>query len=142
VRVQRRPGSVFSPGVGVRTRAHPFTADRPCRKGSDWFLMSREVFDDLLDQMASSPELIEHFRHCYCPNESFFHTILLPRWETVNAGRNLQYIRFVGASAHPKTLRSADWPAIVASDAFFARKFDAADTALLDQIDRELRATL
>ena len=138
--MQRRPGNKFSPGIGVAAREHPFTTDRPCRKGSDWFLISRPVFDDLLDQVASSPELVEYFRHCYCPNESFFHTLLLPRWEARNAGQNLHYLRFVGTGAHPEIVGEADWDALDDSGAFFGRKFDATDTALLDRIDRELLA--
>ncbi len=138
VRVQRRPGNTFSPGIGVLTTATPFTAARPCRKGSDWFALSRVVFDDLLEQVAASPDLVEHYRRSYCPNESFFHTLLLPRWETANAGHNLHHLRFVGERAHPETVRDADFDELVASGAFFARKFDPADVALLDRIDCEL----
>jgi hypothetical protein len=138
VRVQRRPDNAFSPGIGVRADTTPFTAARPCRKGSDWFAMSRVVFDDLLAQVSAAPEVVEHFRRSYCPNESFFHTLLLPAWEDANAGHNLHHIRFVGERAHPETVRAADLDAIVESGVFFARKFDPADVALLDRIDREL----
>jgi len=136
VRVQRRPANEFSPGIGTRVQHDPFTTERPCRKGSDWFLLSRSVFDDFLRESESSAELLEHFRHSYCPNEAFFHTLLLPRWEHANAGHNLHYIRFVGERAHPETVREGDWPEFVESKAYFARKFDASDAALLDRIDR------
>lgn len=138
VRVQRRPANVFSPGIGTRVQRDPFTVERPCRKGSDWFLLSRPVFDDLLRESEASVDLLEHFRHSYCPNEAFFHTLLLPRWDHANAGHNLHYIRFVGDNAHPETVRDHDWAEVVGSGAFFARKFDASDGALLDRIDREL----
>lgn len=138
LRVQRRPENEFSPGIGHRVRAHPFTADRPCRKGSDWFVISRAVFDDLLGAMESAPELVEYYRHCYCPNESFFHTVLLSEWEQQNAGDNLHYFKFVGSGAHPDTLRDGDWEILRRSGAFFARKFDASSTSLLDRIDREV----
>jgi hypothetical protein len=141
VRVQRRPGNVFSPGIGTRVRHDPFTAARPCWKGSDWFLLSRRVFDDLLCESSSSAELVDDFRHSYCPNEAFFHTLLLPRWEHANAGHNLHHLRFIGASAHPETIDERDWPELVGSKAFFARKFDPSDIALLDRIDRELLLT-
>jgi hypothetical protein len=138
VRVQRRPGNVFSPGVGMRARSTPFTEARPCRKGSDWFAMSRAAYDDLLRDADVSSELVEYFRHTYCPNEAFFHTALLPRWDAVNAGRNQHYIQFVGERAHPEILQERDWERLVGSGAFFARKFDASDVALLDRIDRDL----
>jgi len=138
VRVQRRPDNAFSPGIGVRTTTSPFTAARPCRKGSDWFVLSRPVFDDLLRQVAASPDLVEHFHRAYCPNESFFHTLLLPEWEAANAGHNLHHLRFVGDRAHPETVRDADFDDLVTSGAYFARKFDPTDIALLDRIDCEL----
>ncbi len=137
VRVQRRPGG-FSPAIGVRVRRHPFTADRPCRKGSDWFAISRPVFDDLLDRAASAPTLVEYFRHTYLPTESFFHTVLLPYWESDNADHNLHFRRFVPGHAHPEVLREADWDELVASHRFFARKFDPPDVAVVDRIDRDL----
>jgi hypothetical protein len=138
VRVQRRPGNVFAPGVGLRARSTPFTEARPCRKGSDWFALSRAAFDDVVCTADGSSDLVEYFRHTYCPNEAFFHTVLLPRWDAVNAGHNLHYLQFVGERAHPETIQNRDWDALVGSGAFFARKFDASDVALLDRIDREL----
>jgi hypothetical protein len=138
VRVQRRPDNVFSPGIGTPARSHPFTDARPCRKGSDWFALSRRVFDDLLVQLDGSADMVGHYRQTYCPNESLFHTLLLPDWEQDNAGHNLHYLRFIGEGAHPETITSDDWDAVVASRAFFARKFDPRDVALLDWVDRNL----
>jgi hypothetical protein len=138
LRVQRRPENRFSPGLGVRARRHPFTTDRPCRMGSDWFAIARPVYDDLLEQMARSPDLVEHFRRTYLPTEAFFHTFLLPRWDAQNAGHNLHYLRFVGSRAHPEMVSDDDWAELVDSGAYFARKFDATHTALLDRIDRVL----
>jgi hypothetical protein len=140
VRVQRRPDNVFSPGVGVRVRVTPFSPARPCRKGSAWFALSRPVFDDLLVQLRDSPDLVAHYRRTYCPDESLFHTLLLPRWEAHNAGHNLHYLRFAGARPHPELVTEADWDDLVASDAFFARKFDPAAVELLDRVDRSLLA--
>jgi hypothetical protein len=138
VRVQRRPNNVFSPGFGRRARTDPFTDARPCRKGSDWFALSRAAFDDLICQVHDSPDLVHHYRRTYCPNESIFHTLLLPRWGSTNAGHNLHYVRFVGERAHPETMSEEEWDLAVASGAFFARKFDPDDIGLLDQVDRSL----
>lgn len=139
LRVQRRTRGL-SPAVGVRARAHPFTTERPCRKGSDWFAISRPVFDDLWTQIDRSPDLVQYFRRTYLPIESLVHTVLLPTWESGNAGHDLHYQRFVGNQPHPEILHDADWDDFVASRAFFARKFDPASTELLDRIDRELLA--
>jgi hypothetical protein len=138
VRVQRRPRNAFSPGLGTRVRNPPFTDARPCRKGSDWFALSRRVFDDLMDEIRRAPELVEHYRHTFCPTESFFHTLLLPRWNDTNAGHSLHCIRFVGERPHPETVTASELDRVITSRAFFARKFDPADRALLDRIDAEL----
>jgi hypothetical protein len=139
LRVQRRPRG-FAPGLGVAAREHPFTDERPCRKGSDWFALSRPVFDDLMQEVRQSAGLLAYFRRTYIPSESFFHTLVLPKWEHLNSGSNLQFVRFRPNRAHPDTLTDDDWDDLVASGEFFARKFDPEDLELLDRIDRELLA--
>jgi hypothetical protein len=47
----------------------------------------------------------------------------------------------VGTRPHPEVITESDWDALVGSGEFFARKFDPADTALVDRIDREVLAT-
>jgi hypothetical protein len=139
LRVQRRPRG-FAPGLGVAARAHPFSDTRPCRKGSDWFALSRPVFDDLMQETRESAELVAYFRRTYIPTESFVHTLLLPKWEPMNSGSNLQFVRFRPNRAHPDVLTDDDWDDLVGSAEFFARKFDPEDLELLDRIDRELLA--
>jgi hypothetical protein len=139
MRVQRRTRTL-SPALGIRAREHPFTPDRPCRKGSDWFVISRPVFDDLRKQIDEDLELVQYFRRTYLPIESLVHTVLLPTWEDQNAGHNLHYRRFVPGRAHPEFLDDSDWGDFVAGGAFFARKFGPGSTELLDRIDRELLA--
>jgi hypothetical protein len=136
LRVYRRPRG-FSPGIGVRARRTPFTPERPCRKGSDWFALSRPVFDDLLERVGASPEYVRYFQRTLMPTESFFHTLLLPTWESENAGDNLQYRNFVGQRSHPEILGEQDWEMLIACGEFFARKVDATSAGLLDRLDRE-----
>jgi hypothetical protein len=121
----------------VRVRRAPFTAAMPCRKGSDWFALAREVYDDLVQRVEGAPELVEYFRHSYCPNEAFFHTLLLPHWAERNAGVNLHYLRFDGTAAHPDVLTDDDWDAICSSGRYFARKFDGSSGPLLDRLDSQ-----
>jgi hypothetical protein len=139
LRMQRRPRG-FSPGVGVVVRQPPFTPERPCRKGSDWYAMSRAVFDDLLHETRQSPDLLAYFRRTYIPTESYIHTALLPKWEPMNADVNLHFVRFAPTSPHPDTLTKDDWDDFVNGGEFFARKFDPGATDLVDRIDRELLA--
>ena len=134
--VQRRPRG-FSPALAWRARSHPFTDARPCRKGSDWFALSRPVFDDLVRRSREDSALAEYYRHTYIPSESYFHTLLLPRWEDENAGVNLHYRRFTVSSAHPDTLTMDDLGVLASSGQYFARHFDPTDIELFDTIDRE-----
>ncbi len=95
------------------------------------------MFDDLLAGLQHSPALVAHYRQTYCPNESIFHTLLLPRVPR-NGGHNLHYVRFVGDRPHPELMTQADWDDLVKSRAFFARKFDPHDVALLNRVDQIL----
>ena len=135
--VRRRPAP-HAPGLAVRVRRHPFTAERPCRKGPDWFAFSRPVFDDLVASVARESALVRHFAHTYCPTEALFQTLLWPRWGDRNAGHNLHHTRFVPGSANPRVLALDDWDELVSSDRFFARKFDSTSDEVLARIDREL----
>jgi hypothetical protein len=134
--IQRRPRG-FSPGLGVAVSEHPFSAQRPCRKGSDWFALSRAVYDDLLHETRRSPELLAYFRRTYMPTEAYLHTLLLSKWGQENAGSNLHFARFTPTGAHPDTLTDDDFDELVGSREFFARKFDAGAAGLADRIDRE-----
>jgi hypothetical protein len=136
VRIQRRTRG-FSPAIAFRTRKHPFTPTRPCRMGADWFALSRPVYEDLETRTRAAPELLRYFRRTFHPTESFFHTVLLPSWESENAGTNLHYYHFSGGP-HPDVLTESDYAQLRASSKFFARKFDLSSEALLDRIDREL----
>jgi hypothetical protein len=136
VRVQRRPANL-APGFAMRARHHPFTPNLPCRKGSDWFALSRPVFDRLNQLVQQRPDLVHYFSRTYIPTESFFHTILFPEWEDRNAGTNLHYRVMAGDGARPKLLDENDLDAMIASGKYFARKF-ARDSPVLDALDRQL----
>jgi Core-2/I-Branching enzyme len=136
VRVQRRTRG-FSPAIAFRARHHPFAPTRPCRKGADWFVLSRPVFEGLQARTRAAPELVRYFRRTYIPTESFFHTVLLPTWESQNAGTNLHHRRFSGGP-HPDVLTEDDFAELRTSGQFFARKFDSSSAGLLNRIDRKL----
>jgi hypothetical protein len=71
------------------------------------------------------------------PEEFFFQTALMDsRFESTLVADNKRKIIWDGGP-HPRTLTTADLPALLTSGAWFARKFDdAVDPDLLDAIDR------
>jgi hypothetical protein len=112
-------------GVGVRVlpRNPPLPATMALYRGSAWFALHAEVVAYILDFLEANPWYAETFRHTLYADEWFFHTLLL---NSPFAGRicneNLLFERWHGG--HPRVLTRHDIPAIAASGAYFARKFD------------------
>ena len=88
--------------------------------------------------MRDNPGFRRYARHTWGSDEVLLHTVLLnsPLAPTI-INNNLRYTEWPAGDTRPKTLTSADLPALLASPRLFARKFDArADAAVLDQLDQ------
>lgn len=111
-----------------------------CYAGSFFCTLSAPCVYYARDFSRDHPDIVAFFRGMPAPNEVFLQTVL------VNSGKfrivpdSKRYIDWSGTrNNHPKTLGVADIPAIVSSDAHWARKFDAvADAEVLDVIDRHI----
>ena len=126
-----------SGGIGVLARRPPFGPGRSCRKGMDYFVLSRELVNELLASAREERSLLDHFRRSAIPSESWFHTVLGDRHEGELLAEPLTFSRFRG-DANPRLLQTEDLRDAIAANRFFARKFDSRSTALLDRIDHEL----
>jgi hypothetical protein len=103
--------------------------------GGFWGILSRDFCEWLLED-----ELTEVYRralrHTKIPDEFFFQTLLMrspfaDSWDP-NPRR---YLEFEPRSPSPKTLTARDLTAVMASSAFFARKFDeAVDVEILRRL--------
>lgn len=100
-----------------RTRIPTFLPDSLRYKGSQWWMLTRAFCESMTpdDIHAIGSEL----RFTYCPDETFFQCMVMRK----GAPWTLALARFV-VWPGPKTLTEADLPAMLASDALFARKFD------------------
>jgi hypothetical protein len=107
--------------------------------GSPYWALARPVVDWLHSYVERRTDVVRFFEQVYIPDELFFQSVLL---SSEHAGsivnQNLRYIDWQATPA-PKVLTAADLPALLSSDALFARKFDTeVDTAVLDALDRRL----
>lgn len=124
--------------VGVRRRRTPFSADRPCVKGSFWMTLSRRAVAETLATIEREPALLRHYRRAILPDESLLQTLVLAGNGLDVSSTAVRYVSWPSSSSpNPRTLTAADLGVIVGSPAHFARKFDEqVDVTALDRLDR------
>jgi hypothetical protein len=107
--------------------------------GSPYWALARPVVEWLHEYVRRRPDVVRFFERTYIPDELFFQSIVM---SSEHAGsivnENLRYIDWQAKPA-PKVLTTNDVPAMLASNALFARKFDTEiDSDVLDVLDRQL----
>lgn len=132
-------------------RPLPLWGKMPVGFGSSYFAVTASFLQSLEDRVT--PEIDQYFRHIFCPEESFYHTLSLnsPRGHETGGPRPGGAQEFVGANTfrysnlHEITpvlehvMDDSDFDLLAGSWKFFARKFSSkTSAALLDRIDREL----
>jgi hypothetical protein len=114
----------------------PYSARRPCYWGLQSFAVNRRAARHLVEVHARGGALLNHYRGRPFSDESYPHTILANAPELRIANDNLRYMDWSANDWHPKVLTKDDVPAIIASGALFARKFDpTVDGGVLDRLD-------
>jgi hypothetical protein len=108
---------------------------------SQWLSITIEAVKFILDYLNKKPRVVRFFKLTWAPDEIIFQTILYNSdFRSTMINNNLRYIDWSAGKASPKTLDSEDYPLLLASDALFARKFDAVDsTGILNQLDKQIR---
>lgn len=116
-------------------------------KGSQWWALSDACVDWMLRFVDEHPAYLRFHRHVDCADEVFFHTLVKA---SPFAGRISHDLGPVAANVYgthwvawhdgqPRVLDERDLPALRASDALFARKFDETRSrALLDRLSEEV----
>lgn len=134
------------PWVRVRGRLRRVPVRRrlprgwPLWGGSAWWCLSAACLRHTAAVATRHPELLRFFRRARIPEELFFQTVLAnsPLAGTLVSEAS-SFTRWRPRSPNPEVLTQADVPALRASSASFARKFDlAVDAEVLDHIDAEL----
>jgi Core-2/I-Branching enzyme len=106
--------------------------------GLQWWNLSRSAAEFILDFVRHHPDYRRYHEHTSCPDELFFHSILLgsgfaERYEVVND--SLRFMIWPRGDSHPRVLTLADLPAMQRSGALFARKLDVRiDRKIVDRL--------
>jgi Core-2/I-Branching enzyme len=125
-------------GRAINELLRIWSAPKPSRRfpsyvrpfgGWSWLNLSAAAAEYILAFVDEHPGYRSYHRHTLSADEVFFHSILLgtefaSRHEVVSD--SLRFMLWPEASAHPRILTEDDLPAMLASEALFARKFDTA----------------
>jgi hypothetical protein len=144
-RLQLRPRHRNNPAkIGLRARHLPYTAQLPCVAGWPWFNLNARAVSRLLAFVAANPAFVAHYRGTYCPDESFFHTILVNSPDLVVENDPMRHVSWGNRrySSNPCVIvRGPLLDAAIASGKPLARKFDSdVDTGCLDVLDARICA--
>lgn len=107
--------------------------------GSAWHILTHS-FCDWIFSADAAQECTSFLRHVKLPNEFLMQTLIMnsPFRETLNTSYKRKMI-WKKRAPHPRVLTMEDYPLLVDSDAFFARKFDPeVDEAILHALVRHI----
>ncbi|MFM6290640.1 MAG: hypothetical protein ACKN9E_15105, partial [Microcystaceae cyanobacterium] len=110
-----------------------------CYGGSFFHIISYQSAAYLHQQAQENISLIRYFSKTLNPDESYLQTVLVNA-PTLNISHyQWMYTDFVGTKAgHPQILDQIDYHKLIHADNYFARKFDANNTQILDQLDQHI----
>jgi hypothetical protein len=116
----------------------------PLFGGSTWWSLTRKCVQYVVRASDDDPSFLNRLRYCFCPEELFFQTMVLnsPFRNQVH-NDCLRYIdwRYQHGSC-PAILDPTDYPSLVQSTKFFARKFDSQwSTSLIQSLQSSSRAS-
>jgi hypothetical protein len=125
-------GRIIQRALKIKRKLYPL----PFYGGSNWTNLSRESVAYILSFVDQHPDYPEWFRYVRFSEEIWIQTIVMnsPQAEkTINNDR--RYIDWKTGPDAPRLLREIDYEKIIASDAFFARKFDSnIDNVILEKL--------
>jgi hypothetical protein len=132
VRIQTGPRGTF---VGLRARPSIVDLSMPIYKGSQWWTITHQAFDVILDTIEQKPEFVQRYQGTLIPDESFFQTLILNSPQLTAANLSLHYVDWRLGKASPAFLNRDDLWSIRNSKRWFARKIGTNDGGLRDTLD-------
>ena len=92
--------------------------------GSQWWCLNRDTVVWILEYLEEHPEYHKYFTKCLCPDESYFHTLVMNSPYSNRCVNYLHYIDWSEGKHSPKILGIDDIEKIMNSPMLMARKFD------------------
>ena len=94
--------------------------------GSSWFSITGECLEYIMNYLKNNNEYYEFFKNSLCPDEIFFHTLIMNSPFAKNVeNNNLRYIDWsVKNMGSPKQLNKNDIDLAIESNNIFARKIE------------------
>lgn len=94
--------------------------------GSTWWSLSRKSLEYVVRYTANNKKVFNRFKHTFCSEEFYFPTVIMNSHLKSRVNNNsLRYIDWNARNGNnPAILDESDYPKIIKSDAFFARKFE------------------
>ena len=142
-----RKGKFYWREIRRPRRQIPFSLGLPPRYGANWIILRRGAAKTLMNLGPHGHPILRFFEQAekneqthLSPEECVVQTLL---GELGPHGISPDYLRFIdwvnAVNWHPNTLTERHWEVMRASEALFARKFDAeVSRSLLDRLDREV----
>ncbi len=107
--------------------------------GSQWWCLNRGMIKWIFEYLKKNPMYYKYFSKCLCPDESFFHTLVMNSPYRGTVRDYLHYIDWSEGKNSPKILTVNDIPSILKSDKLMARKFDIQiDSNVINEILRQV----
>ena len=98
--------------------------DKVLYRGSQWFNISKEAMEYILDLIEKDPKLLRSFRFTSCADEHFFQIILLNSpFSNKCVNNNLYFMIWENNARSLKYLDMDDYEKMTSSQELFARKF-------------------
>ncbi|HUQ66671.1 MAG TPA: beta-1,6-N-acetylglucosaminyltransferase, partial [Flavitalea sp.] len=108
--------------------------------GATFCALTRQAAEYIINFMQKNPKARQYAKFTHASDEFWFQTLLMNsplKDKMIN--EPLWYIDWSGTSKHPCILNVLDYPSLIASGMFFARKFDMyEDEIVMDMLDGHL----
>lgn len=113
--------------------------------GATWWSMNREAMDYCLTFTKRNKSYLKRFRYTFCSEEFYFQSILMNSdFKKFLTGNNLRYINWQKSRGRrPAVLNLSDFPDLINSNSFFARKFEySTSSELLESMEERMKREL
>ena len=95
-------------------------------KGSTWFTITYDCLKYMVDYIDQNPIYLRDYRFSYCPDESFFHILVMnSEYKSKVINNDLMEIDWINQiQGSPRVYNVNDYEMLKSSPKLFARKFD------------------